>query len=226
MVLMNINDIVFDPLIYPRQLHEGRDGTLEPYWRSAAKMARAQRAGDILPPICVTKLKDRIVLIDGYNRLLAHRQNDKTEIEAEFIECANENEAFVQAVKRNVTHGVSLDDYEVAKAALRLQDLGYSELQISTIVSIPPLELRRMMDQRVVKTSGGNLVLKRLFVGQQLPSNMTDEKQNLYSVQRQLDLLRQLNALIDNDLLDLVSDEVRNELQKLYGSLRKMMRRP
>src|SRR5215212_5198253 len=211
MVLIDIDSIIFDPLVYPRQLHEGKDGVLEPYWRTAAKMARAQRAGDELPPITVALIEKQDantttpnpLLIDGYNRMLAHKQNKRKQIEAQFIQCKDENEAYVEAVKRNVRHGVSLDDYEIAKAVVKLQDLGYSEIQISSIVAIAPLELKRMLNDRVVKTPTGQLVLKRLLVGQQLPANMTEELQAPYSVKSQVNLLRQLNALIEDDLLDL-----------------------
>src|SRR5215208_1085039 len=143
MVMMNINDITFDPLLYPRVLHEGRDGALEPFWLPAARMARAQRAGEEFPPIILAKLHDKNILIDGYNRLLAHKQNDRTEISAEFIEVANETEAFIQAVRRNNRHGNNLGELELAKAAVKLrEEFGRSEIEISQILSITPLELK------------------------------------------------------------------------------------
>lgn len=72
---------------------------------------------DNLPPITLTK-KDN-TLIDGYHRLIAHRDEGKAEIEYEYIDIP-ENEYFLESLKRNSSHGLQLSRKEKEKACTRL----------------------------------------------------------------------------------------------------------
>jgi ParB-like chromosome segregation protein Spo0J len=226
MVLVKIVDIAFKPLLYPRKLHEQSDGTEQPFYVYAYKMARDMRAGSILPPITLAKLNGENVLIDGYNRMLAHKQNDKTEIEAEFIEVANEDEAYVQAIRRNIAHGNNLNDYELAKAAVKLQDeFKHSELEVAQILNIPPLELKKITNERVVTTSTGNkMVLKGLFTHQKLPATMSDDQQEIFAARSQLHLCKQFSQLLESGLIQLENHAILDEVNKIFSMLQKIRR--
>lgn len=223
MALINIADITFDELIYPRKLIEG---TQEPYWGYAAKLARDMRAGSVLPAITLARLHGKNLLIDGYNRMLAALQNDRTQIECEFIDVANEDEAYVQAITRNIKHGNNLTEIDIARAAVKLQErFGHSEIETAAILNMPPLELRKIMIERVTKTPTGSLVLKQMFVGQKVPATMTDDSQRIFTVRSQLQLCRQFRALVESDLLMLENHQVLDELNKIADTLNRMRRR-
>ena len=82
---------------------------------------------DNLPPILLAK-KDN-TLIDGYHRLMAHRDEGRTKIVCEFIDM-EENDYFIESLKRNRSHGLQLSRDEKKDACIRLYEdwlAGYCE---------------------------------------------------------------------------------------------------
>lgn len=99
---VKISDIKWDH--YPRQEHTEKQVNL---YRSSV---------DQLPPILINK---NMFGVDGYHRCQAYRQEGKTEIEAEIIDIPDED-VFVEAVRRNVKHGLQLSREDKKIVAIRL----------------------------------------------------------------------------------------------------------
>lgn len=80
-------------------------------------VARLAETDDPLPPILVERGSMRV--IDGMHRLLAARLRGRDTIEVEFFE-GSAADAFLYAVKANVTHGLPLSHEDRRAAAIRI----------------------------------------------------------------------------------------------------------
>lgn len=87
------------------------DGQIEEH---VARLAEVDAA---LPPILVERGSMRV--IDGMHRLLAARRRGRQTIEVEFFE-SDAADAFLHAVKANVTHGLPLSQNDRRAAATRI----------------------------------------------------------------------------------------------------------
>lgn len=126
-----LEKIRFNRETYPR--FEADNSTVNQY----------RQAIDSLPPILVTKEKEledgtlKHELIDGYHRLLAHKLEGRSEIEAEIFESDDPQGVLIEAIKRNNAHGRQLSIKEKRKNAQRLFKLGVTNLEeIASILSV------------------------------------------------------------------------------------------
>lgn len=134
--MLDIDAIIADQRIYPRI--STHDPVTDQY-------AKAMRKGDQFPPIVVTKLNGLWFLVDGYHRLGARLRNKEKQAECQVIRCKNLEEAYVEGIKRNATHGVPFEPAERMIIATNLRELGYTLPQISDILRIPAFEAERMV---------------------------------------------------------------------------------
>ena len=98
-----IDQIKFEKDLYPR--FQADNYTINQY----------RLCIDQLPPITLTK--DNI-LVDGYHRLLAHKLEGLTEIDAEFIETSDRLELLLESIRRNSIHGKQLSIDEKRKNSI------------------------------------------------------------------------------------------------------------
>ena len=153
---VKLSDITVDFSIYPRKLNE--EG--EPDWVTTVDYYYKMKMGVKFPPIILTKLRGKLLLVDGLHRLRAKQKLCKEaskkgkpiqeEAEAEVIRCKDYDEAYIQALQRNLTHGEILSSYEKTDAIARLQQRGYSLKEISTILTMPVSTLKRWDAERIV----------------------------------------------------------------------------
>lgn len=121
-MLLNIDDIKFLEEYYPRAGFDNE--TVNQY--------KLNLGG--LPPILV-QAEDKI-LIDGYHRLLAFRVEGRKEIEADLLQIPKDK-IFAEAVKRNRDHGKQLSLEEKRKAARRMFNNGFSDLnEIAEFIAV------------------------------------------------------------------------------------------
>lgn len=128
---ISVDAIRFDLDLYPR--FEADNSTVNQY----------RQAIDALPPILVTKKKEledgtlKHDVIDGYHRLLAHKLEERTEIEVEIFESDDPQEILIEAINRNNSHGRQLSTKEKRKNAQRLFKIGVTNLdEIASILSV------------------------------------------------------------------------------------------
>ena len=88
---------------------------------------------ETLPPIVLSK---NMILIDGYHRLIAHRLEEISEIEAEILDIDDKKEIFLEAIARNSSHGKQLQIEEKSKLAPKLYSMNVSLEEISRILAI------------------------------------------------------------------------------------------
>jgi ParB-like chromosome segregation protein Spo0J len=77
----------------------------------------AMEAGEQFPPIVVWDRNGHYWLIDGMHRLLATKRLGKETIKAEVVELADELEARMLAIERNMLHGIPLSREEKQELA-------------------------------------------------------------------------------------------------------------
>jgi len=120
-VKVKIDDIKFIKELYPR--FELDNYSVNQYRQSV----------ELLPPILISKNN---ILIDGYHRLTAHKLEGKTEIEAEFFDSEDQQEIFIEAIKRNNAHGKQLSIDEKRRLTPILYEKGISLDDIGSILAV------------------------------------------------------------------------------------------
>jgi len=119
---MKLSDIIFDKEVYPRI--EKDDEKINLY----------RQAIDLLPPIIISKNKK---LIDGYHRLIAYRLEQKKEIEVETLDITEDQDIYLEALKRNSSHGMQLNLGEKKRAAIALYEkYKFTQEKIAKILSV------------------------------------------------------------------------------------------
>jgi ParB-like chromosome segregation protein Spo0J len=104
-------------------------------------------APDELPPIIVRRADMRVV--DGMHRLRAARLRGETRIAARFFD-GDDSEAFVLAVRTNVTHGLplSLTDRKAAAQRIVTSHAHWSDRMIATIAGLSAATIARIRKAR------------------------------------------------------------------------------
>lgn len=90
------------------QVRKDRDGNVRLDRETVKKYATAYREGCMLPPIKAARIKDSLIVLDGWHRLAALEQNDAREADVDVLEGLSSAEAMKAAVKANTTHGLPL----------------------------------------------------------------------------------------------------------------------
>ena len=117
---VEIDKIRYIKELYPRQ---GIDEEAIKRYRTAL---------DKLPPIVISK---EYILVDGYHRLIAHKIEGRTRIEAEILDI-DKDKILIEAIKRNATHGKQLTYEEKKWLARRLYEEHHGELTQKEIAEI------------------------------------------------------------------------------------------
>lgn len=143
-----INDIHLDYSLYPRrpQLKSWGGDKQAPYgsWITVHDYFKRMETGAKFPPVVVAPLNGKMVLIDGWHRLQAHKRTKKGLIKAEIIH-VEKSKMFLEAVKRNAVHGRQFTSMEKRNIVVRLKKQQISISEISAIIGIPIGDMSRFM---------------------------------------------------------------------------------
>ena len=130
-------------------------------WMTSVRYSEAMKSGSVFPPIAVAKWGGRNILVDGWHRMQAAKNNKETHIKAEMLKLATLGEFYIEAVKRNSAHGKQFTSQERAKIILTLKDLKLNKYEIADLVKIPMDKLMPFAYDRMIKNAaGGNVFLK------------------------------------------------------------------
>jgi hypothetical protein len=99
---VKLGDVHVIQELYPRKRHQDRI------------VAQYRQSIDLLPPIDVAKHDGKLVLVDGYHRLLAHRLEGLEIIPVNIVDT---DDVLVEAIRRNAAHGFQLEDGDKAACA-------------------------------------------------------------------------------------------------------------
>ena len=88
-------------------------------YRGALKAAISDESGPALPPVTLAKLRDKLILIDGFHRLAAHRTERWSTIRANIIQYTTLEQMLWEAAAANIHHGKPLTNREQQEAFRR-----------------------------------------------------------------------------------------------------------
>lgn len=216
--LLKLGEVVLDTKVYPRTHVD---------WQTSARYYNALKSGAEFPPICVALFKKKYILVDGGHRLKAFKDNKEKYIKAEVLKDLNEQQIYVEAVKRNIINGRQFSAQEVTKTILTLKKWNMSEQQISEIVRLPATTLNSFVAKRLTRISETqeDVVLKAPFshlAGEEVPSALGIEEiqKGFGGSLSQVSILDEIIRLIENDLLDLNDKLVAQKFKKLKKLLK------
>jgi ParB-like chromosome segregation protein Spo0J len=215
--ILSIEEIKTIPELYPRTKVD---------WLTAYDYSQKMRAGEVFPPITVAHYNNEYILVDGWHRIEALKILGEKYIRATVIKVKDEREIFVQAVKLNITHGRPLSPYEKALIIKRLGEMNFTKEEISQIVKIPLDKIEKFVVERVRKVTVGTetkeVVLKKIISKVELPEDFDTELQESLSVRTQVKLLDELIVLLENNLIEIENDKVKERLIKAYSLIQSL----
>lgn len=207
--LLKLKSIQINEKLYPR---------VKCSWQTTYDYAESMKAGAKFPPIIVALYKGNYYLVDGRHRLEAYRLNKEEYVQAEVMRNKTEHQIYLEAVKRNISHGRPFSVQEKVGIIKRLQDIDYDLDKISKIVNIPVKRIKQFIVTKVTSTLSGEPVILKAplehFAGIQVSDDF-EQRQDKFSAHSQIDLLDQTINLLENELIDLTDDEVVKKLEKL-----------
>ncbi len=212
MTLLSLKTINVEPTIHPRN---------SIFWHTSYNYYLAMRSGAKFPAVTVTKIQDKYILVDGVHRYKAAKMIQRFQkiedgqIEAEIIKCKGLDEAYVEAVRRNIKHGQPLSPYEKLEIHNRLKSQGWKHQAIANLLQIPPAKLQKFVEQRVLQKQEGPVTLKAPFGHLDRTANITKESQKFYSAISQLNLVKQLTMMIQEGWLEIGNEELTKALKEL-----------
>jgi transposase-like protein len=105
-------------------------------------IARYRAAIDLLPPIDVAQVNGSILLVDGYQRILAHKLEQRTEIEANIrTDLDSADAVLMEAIRANNKHGSQLSLKDKQRLARQLFGK-YTIEQIAVELSVSDQSVR------------------------------------------------------------------------------------
>lgn len=212
--LLRITDVKIDKEMYPRMNVD---------FVTCARYINALKSGANFPPITVAKLEEEYYLVDGAHRLSAYKANKETHVQTEVLEGLDKQQVYVEAVKRNVTHGRQFSTYEVTSICITLDKWKMSQEEISEIIRIPATDIKPFVAKRMTRITGTQeeIPLKaplKNFAGVDLDQKI--DQTGLIGA-GQVRLISNLNSLFKRNLIDTDNKFVKRELKKLHKSLNK-----
>ena len=126
--------ITISTLELPEDIYTRARGV--PWWANVHAYAEEMKAGSTFPPIDVGRYQDRLIVVDGYHRVNAHKELKLEHIQANIIDYDNLLELIKDSVKANNHHGVRYTPQDKAHIAKLLQEHGLDKQEISELVKI------------------------------------------------------------------------------------------
>jgi DNA modification methylase len=148
---MKIVDVIFNEELYPRFNFD--EETVNQYRLNLDK----------LPPIVVS---ENNILIDGYHRLIAHKIEQCTEIDAEVLPITNEAEILKESIRLNASHGMQLTMEEKKKWARSFYERELEVKEIAELLSVDKSTVSRWaQDLKQVKDDEQRKLIMDLWFG-------------------------------------------------------------
>jgi hypothetical protein len=209
-----VAELIEDFDLYPRT-------SVESY--AIASICDAMAAGAAMPPIVVCD--DTKKIIDGLHRSRAKTRSDGpgATIKAEMRHYASDKERFLDAVKRNASHGVKLDTYDRAHCAIIAERLGIAQRAIAEVLQVHMKKYKDILKKRrgMAERSGRPIPLKKPLQhleGCEFTEAQEEASKKLMGM-HQTQMVHQVIILIENDLLDMENEALVERLVLLRDAL-------
>lgn len=204
--------LVLDYNFYPRQHID----------ESNVRAIRASvLAGEKLPAVVADAGSLRV--IDGFHRVTqALRADAQATIVVDLLDYANEQEMFLDAVRRNSRHGARLTSYDQARVVSIAEDWKITKEKLAEAMAIPLGRVGEIRLSRIANSRDGRkLQVKRPF--RNLAGTvLTDAQENAnrrssgWPASFHAD---QIVILLDAEQIDLEEEHTRSSLEALYNRL-------
>ncbi|KKM76724.1 hypothetical protein LCGC14_1377240 [marine sediment metagenome] len=209
--ILQIGQVELDKETYPRLVVD---------WVTSARYYNALRSGAVFPPIVVAQIDKKYYLVDGMHRLKAHQGNKETHIQCEVLKGLDKKQIFLEAVKRNITHGRQFSTQEVTGICITLDNWKMSQEEISEIVRIPALEIKPFVAKRMTRTMQGTEDIPLKASVKNLAGIIVEKlDQKSLTGSTQVRLIDSLCVLIKEDWIDKGNETILKKLNKLYQLL-------
>ncbi len=210
--IIEIEKAICDKEMYPRNLVD---------WVTSYRYAKAMQSGSKFPPITVaSSLFGKLMVVDGFHRLSALKQNKEKFIEVEVLKGLNKQQIFIESVKRNIGHGRQFNSQERTRIILTLEKWKLSQEVISEIIRIPTNDLQPFVAKRITRITETQeeIPLKSIIRNLSKTDINEEPEQDSLTNRNQLQVLNVLIILLKNKYIDTDSKivmEKLNEIKKL-----------
>jgi len=210
--------LVMDFALYPRN-------AINDY--HARELQHALEAGAKLPPVVADRTTKQI--IDGFHRVTAALRIDpKTEIEVLWRDFADDSARFTEAMRLNATHGQRLSTFDMARCAIRAQELKIDPEIVAGVLQLSTSRFEGIISRKTsfvgkdlvpIKQTTQHLAQETLSRSQADGVTATGGKQQLYYV-------NQVINLIEADILDSDNERLMERLRFLASLLERALAAP
>lgn len=212
---IKISQVKLDNEYYPR---------LKWSWQTSYDYSKSMEAGIEFPLIEVAIIDDSHYLVDGKHRLEAYKM-----LKEEFVTVLiNEDikdlkKLFVEAVKRNITHGRPFSVQEKADLCTKLQKFDMTKEEVSKLIGVPITNFNKFVSDRITNTLTGETISLKAVVkhkaGEVVDDNF-DQLQQDFSTTSQYSIIIQMIDLLKNDLIDLTNKRTVTKLNELVSLIK------
>ena len=217
--IIKISDLTLDKSIYPRKTTS---------WYNVNSYAEAMRTGAEFPPIVVAKFENKKYLVDGWHRVGAYNMNKVEFVQAETWKPKNENEIFIEAVKRNSVHGRQFSFQEKLMIVDKLQKMKVSKDLVSEITGLTPEKMKKYTISRLARiTTGEPVILKSTFkhlAGSELTDDEIELQESIPVYSSQELMLNNMVSMLENQLFDWNDPEILTKLDRIRYLIGKLLR--
>lgn len=213
--ILQLNEVVIDDECYPR-IHSD--------FVTIARYHNALKSGNKFPPIIVSKLDGKYYLVDGFHRLKSNK-NINTHIAVEVLNLKNKEEIFLEAIKRNVTHGKQFSTSDVTQIIITLEKMDLSPIEISSIIRIPADSLTSFVAKRMTRIVGTDEIVPlkptlRHLAGTEQGVDFREEQIPLGTANQRITITTFLH-LLERDWFNLNDKIVKKGMDDIYKLLNK-----
>ena len=227
---MKISEVVIEAKLYPRTNISGN-------WFTISRYMNALNSGAVFPPIVVAEHNGKYYLVDGLHRTKATQALKQTHIQADVLEGLTQKEIYLEAVKRNMTHGQQFTTQEVTNICVKLEEMKLSKQEIAEIVRIPADKLTRFVADRVMRVGDTTMALKKPLAHLSGTSVAEFEEGSVgmsieaindrFSIGTpQEEIITSLISLLKNGLIDEQDHLINGRLRKLWNLLNARFQSP
>ena len=198
---LKLEEIILDERIYPREVVSKQ--TIQQYMS-------ALRQGATFPPVIVGLYRDKYYLVDGWHRFRAHRRIRRKEINVEIINCSTERDLYIEAVRRNFTHGRPFAEKEKEKIILKLKSMNIDVVDISKLTFVSKNNITNIITTQPINRA-------KLINTQRNGKTLFMVKERIKKFTKDIKKLETISIPIDDSckqLLNNVKIEIDNILEK------------
>ena len=203
---LKLTDIVIDESIYPRT---------QVNLYAVQRMVHAYESGAKFPPLVVEASTRR--LVDGRHRYEMFKRKGATKVDVAEKAYPSEADLYADAVRLNIGHGQTLDQYSVRAAVAKLIEYGYERAAISEVVRVPVDHLETIVKGFAAAPTGQPVALKgglRHMAGQSLSQEQITVNRS-YAGGKATFYARQVADLLASDLWPRESEGFAAQMDRL-----------